>query len=391
MVLDNRLEFLAEVPATGAQTFLVTPGPAQEDSLQSVDKAVIENEFIRLECDRLSGIRSLVLKQTNQTLLSNASDFLVAQQDDGSFQIEAPIGAEVPANAGKIEVYACPPTPLGPRLQLKGRFPELPWAGKENALSWEMELFLLPGKPALDVALKLHWRGESSRIRFKLSSCINSSVGIYEIPFGTVRRSPYRPRVAARGEWPAFRFVAIEDNNHGLALINTGTAGVETGPGIIWNTLLRAPRSEYGGMYPDDTSSQHGDHAFGFRLVPYQGAWDNSPVVRAAQELNNPLLAIIGKSPVAEKTAKTSWLRLEPHTMVLSTVKAPEDNGPDMIVRFYETAGRPGTARLFVQDAREAWLSDLREDKLGPLACRNGRIETEMKPFEIKTLRIKRA
>ena len=350
----------------------------------------IENEYILLECDNQTGLKRLVWKPTGKVLLENAEDFLVIQQDMGSFQIESPCGSEMTAGAGTFQVSLYESSPVCSRISLGGVFPAMAWAGPDSHLEWEAEFTLVPGKPVLYVKLHVNWKGEASRIRLKLSTTLTASEGFYEIPFGVVNRKPYAPRGTARGEWPAHRFATVENAEYGLALINTGVPGVEIAGGTIWTTMLRAPKAEYAGMNPDDTSSQHGAHPFDFALVPYQGNWEESGVVRFAQELNNPLLPVSIPHGETRQPSGTPLLCLEPASLVLSTVKAPEDGSDEVVVRVYETTGKNVCGSLWMVDAETAWDSDLKEKRLEAMTCENGQIQVVMKPFEIKTIRVRR-
>jgi alpha-mannosidase len=334
-------------------------------------------------------IRRLVWKETGKVIVEHASDLLIVQQDAGSFQIEEPIGAEIAASAGKVELVQYEATAIGQRLTLKGVFPALPSFGGEKFLVWEAELELRTGRPALDVNLQIHWQGEASRLRFNVSSAIDSSDGIYEIPFGTVLRKPYRLRGTSRGEWPAHRFVAVEDAEYGIAVINTGTAGVEVGGGRISTTLLRAPKAEYAGMVKDETSSQHGKHTFAFAIAPYRGSWVDSAVVKLAQEANTPLLYNLA---VGDEELPRNWksrMTLSPGSVVLSSIKSCNAGTSDLIVRLYETAGVVCGANLWVNGAARAWRTDVQEGHAyEELTCSSGSIELKFEPFEIVTLRI---
>ncbi len=433
-VKDGNIRILTELPATGVSSFIIEKGEEKSLKKQEVASTIIENEYIQLECDNQYGIKRLVLKDSNRTIMKNAGDFLVIQHDEGNFQIEQPASAEVIAAAGKIRVYACETSAIGESVILLGEFPRMFWAGDNSSLIWEAELTLLKGKPRVDVKLTLNWIGEASRIRLKLSTEVKASEGIYEIPFGTVRRKPYSITGNARGEWPAHRFVALEDNVQGIALINNGTVGVEVNGGTLYNTLIRAPKSEYSGMVPDDTSSQRGTHEFEFALMPYEGSWNEALVVKQAQEVNSPVLAhvyegtidtIIGMGEVdmsidtVEKAifqCSSSYLSINANNVVLSSVKVPEDVKEEnnsisgmlkndtnelvdinhkalpneLVVRLYETAGDSITTKLYLKGAKEAWCSNLKEERLEVILCNNETIEIDMKPFEIKTILVKR-
>jgi alpha-mannosidase len=279
-------------------------------------------------------------------------------------------------------------------LMIKGCFPlpttsgwwRVPWLGPGSGLDWTLELLLRPDSPRIDLSLKLAWKGESSRIRLRIATTILSADALYEVPFGTVRRVPYGQLTTAKGVWPANRFVLVENGAHGLALVNTGAHGVEATAGTLWTTLLRAPAKEYAGMVPDDTSSQHGQHQYLFALVPFQGPWQESAVLRSAQELNSPLRLEESAWPATASLFELEGLS----TVVLSCLKLADDRKGDLVVRLYETAGRSGDARMYVRGLQEVWKTDLREERGPRLTCRDSRFSYSFSPFEIATFLLRR-
>ncbi|MBN1674857.1 MAG: alpha-mannosidase [Kiritimatiellae bacterium] len=386
----DKVRFPADSPSVGSRTYTLIRGDAAPaPALARTDRAVLENEFLRVECSACDGLERIVLAGSGEPVVSACGGLLLAQEDKGSYQIDNPCNGEVPAAWGSMELFRAGRSQAGGALVLKGAFPELRWAGEGNRLVWELEFALRPGKPRLDMTVRIDWVGESSRVRLHLPTAIDRSEGIFEIPFGIVRRRPYSVRSTCHGEWPAHRFVAVEDGRHGVALVNTGTIGAEVCDGSIRTTLFRAPAAGRATLVPDDTSSQHGRHTFRFAVVPYRGALRDSPVFQAAQEVNTPLWV----RPAAGEAAEcTSFLCLQPHTCVLSAVKAPEDGAEDdLIVRLYESAGQATDATLSVHRLRQAWHSNLLEEKSAPACCGSGNLSLRLTPFEIKTVRIRRA
>jgi len=392
---DGLLRFMATMPAMGSQVFTLKPGAtpitATVVAPHKVENFVIENEFILVECDSRHIIKRLVWKETGAVILENATDLLSVQRDNGSFQIEALFGDEIPASVGTITITACDRSAIAQRLIIKGTFPEIAAVGEAGFLNWEAELEVRPGKPALYLQLHIDWQGEASRLRFNLATNIKSCAGIYEIPFGTVERTPYRERKTAKGEWPAHRFVAVEDQSYGLALINTGAAGVEVSGGRISTTIVRAPKSEYAGMIVDDTSSQHGQHTFDFVLRPYAGHWYDAGVVQLAQEVHEQNRSVVYHNEGPQPPAVVSWIKLSPGSVILSAVKAAENGTDELVVRLYETAGKSTVSELWIYGAQQAWKSDLKETlRDESLICSRETIQIPFKPFEIVTLKVSR-
>ena len=384
-VRESICNVLVNVPAVGYQTVRLEAGTSPNPVLHSVETAVLENRWIRVEMDTVWGIGKLIWKPTGTVLLENAGSWLVAQRDDGNFQIENPAGPEVAAASGTLRLQT-EVSALGQTAYLSGEFPPLAWAGMENALKWKAVFFLPADRPELRLVLTLDWKGEVTRLRLTLPTTLDTSTGLYEIPFGVVRRKPYSPRTNAKGEWPAQRFVALESGGHGLALANTGVGGVEVSGGTLSTTLLRAPRGEYAGMVADATSSQHGRHQYEFALLPYAGSWADAGVARYAQECNNPLLAAVCIGSTVD-TLSASYLRLSPENVVLSGVKAAADGSEDRIIRVYETAGRETECEM--QFAAESIVRDcnLLENALSEGIAANGELRFTLQPFEIRTFR----
>jgi alpha-mannosidase len=382
------------VPATGYSTIHLEAGESAETAWEPAEAATIENEWMRVDFDRIYGIAKLVWKPTGAVLMQNAGSWLVAQCDNGNFQIENPSGPEVAAATGTLRLEK-KQSPLGQTVRLSGEFPSLNWAGPGSHLHWVAEFFLSPHRPQMDLSLRLDWKGEATRIRLTLPTQIDSSTGIYEVPFGVVSRKPYSPRTNAKGEWPAHRFVAVEDGRHGIALINAGVGGVEVSGGTLYTTLLRAPKGEYAGMVADETSSQHGTHDYTFAVAPYAGSWAGFDVVQMAQEVNDPLHAMVrlGSTPSQEPV---TLLKLEPANVVLSGVKAASDGSGDVIVRVYETAGQVTEATLVASGSwsveKAVWGCDLRETPQSELAANaTETVRFPLQPFQIQTLRFRGA
>lgn len=394
-VEDGRVRVLVETPAVGYDEIVLEPrATSGATATSSVDSAILENEWVRVEFDTENGIGKLVWKPTGAVLLENAGSWLLVQRDDGSFQIENPSGAEVAAASGTIRIEEVMSSPLGQSVRLSGEFPPLRWVKGPHHLRWEAEFFLPTHEPVLRLALNLDWHGESTRIRLTLPTSIDSATGIYEVPFGVVRRKPYSPRVNAKGEWPAHRFVSQEDTRHGIALINTGVGGVEVSGGTIYTTLLRSPVAQYAGMVADKTSSQHGTHSYTFAIAPYAGSWQESGVARFAQQINNPI-HVQATSGAAPPRNRASLLRLEPENVVLSGIKAASDGSGDVIVRVYETTGKETEAVLSVSEtlaeAESICTCDLRETPQAELTVDKQRaIRFTLQPFQIQTLRFRR-
>lgn len=113
--------------------------------------------------------------------------------------------------------------------------------------------------------------------------------------------------------------------------------------------MLRSPIYAHHDPYvpePDRDYSfiDQGMQRFTYVLLPHAGDWARGGAVRRAAELNQPAIAMIETYHGGPLAQSVSHLEVERDNVVVSAVKRAED-GKDLIVRCYETAGVGGRQR----------------------------------------------
>lgn len=388
---DGKLYFLADIPAGGIKQYKIRE-EEQDICREQLFRKEISNDYLHLVLDERNGIESLEDHNGN-CFISNAADFLVAQQDFGGLQIEMVNGEEIYASSGEMKIGNVCSNALEEKITMYGEFPKMAWNKRSNSLSWEAEFSLRRNEKALRVKLLLNWYGEGTRIRFRIPSCVEGRDVFYEIPFGVIRREAYKNRPTAKGEWPAHRFVTLENGTLGIALINKGVAGVEQEGNALTTTLIRAyADSDTVWVKPTPVSSQHGKQTFEFMIAPYAGDYHDAGIVRLAQEFNEPVKAWKGYRALCEgeNVRESSWFEVMEKNLVLSAIKEAWDGSGDLIVRVYESEGRKVQGNIRIKGIRTVHLSDLKEAAGNEMAHEKDVFQAEFKPFEIKTFRITR-
>ena len=103
-------------------------------------------------------------------------------------------------------------------------------------------------------------------------------------------------------------------------------------------------------------------------LVPHTGSWQDAGVVRMAEEFTAPVPVLYQGIHKGTRALSASFLSVDVPDVVVSDVKQAED-GNDLIIRCYETAGRPTRASLDLGLVHRRWSG-------------------QFHPLEIKTLRV---
>ncbi|MCL6547584.1 MAG: hypothetical protein K6T30_01590, partial [Alicyclobacillus sp.] len=217
--------------------------------------------------------------------------------------------------------------------------------------------------PALRFDVECHWRETGKpgwgvpQLNFHLPTKGRPTSFLYDVPFGVVSRS------ALEMDVPANRFaVAVEPDAARSLMLWTdskhGYRGTEEGLSV---TLIRS-------SYDPDPYPEFGVHTFTMRVAVVDGR-GVAECARLAECWSHPLLAIPGGvSPSAATLPPAhSFARLEAGSVLLSTVKMPEDgastgSAPSLLVRVYEVEGQPQAVTLtFDRDVERAGWVDLNE------------------------------
>ena len=197
-----------------------------------------------------------------------------------------------------------------------------------------------------------------------------------EIQFGHIERTTRERDEVERAQFEicAHKWVAVQDDQAGFALLNDSKYGHRVKNGLISLNLLRAP------TFPDKTADR-GIHRFSYAMRPF-ATDDLAGVVRDGYRLNNPVL-------ISPGAALRSAVSTDNPAVIVETLK-PAESGEGVIVRLYESLGRPAVTALRTElphgRAHETNLMELPVTPAEPSPLDLSRIE--FTPFEIKTIHL---
>ncbi|MFF8945691.1 alpha-mannosidase [Streptomyces sp. NPDC014864] len=253
-------------------------------------------------------------------------------------------------------------------------------------------LSLPPGERRLVVDTEVDWHETEKFLKLAFPLDVHAERYASETQFGHFHRPTHTNTSweAAKFEACNHRFVHVAEPGWGVALVNDSTYGHDVTRTVrsggdrgttttVRVSLLRAPR------FPDPETDQ-GVHRFRHALVP--GA-DIGDAVREGWRINLPERHVTGAGEVAP------LVTVDEDAVVVTAVKLADDGSGDVVVRFHEAHGgraratlTPGfaVAGVTVTDLLERPLSDT------PAPEREGeRITVRLRPFELATLRLRRA
>ena len=237
--------------------------------------------------------------------------------------------------------------------------------------SLETDWLLYSGARTLQARVALDWHEHLKMLKFSFPVDVQEPRPTYEIAYG------YKMRKAEGDEDPGQRWIDVSgrraSGEYGLAVINDAKYGYSVQGSDMRISIVRGavyaqhrPRKlEPNGVY---LWQDQGKQTFRMLLAPHPGAWQDAGIVRMAEEFTAPIPIIYQGIHPGNRPLSASFLSVDAPNIVVSAVKKAED-GDDLIIRCYETAGRPTTATLDVGLVNRRWTGNFH-------------------PLEIKTLRM---
>jgi alpha-mannosidase len=131
-----------------------------------------------------------------------------------------------------------------------------------------------------------------------------------------------------------------------------------------------------------------------YGLYPHGGTWQKAGTVRLGHEMNDVLRASQMEAHSGDLPPRHGFATVDAPNVVLSAVKRAED-GKGIILRFYESTGQAATVNVTLPTAGTALTAgavveaDLMEKQSGGvIQVKDGAIQFQIAPWEIKTIRV---
>jgi len=197
----------------------------------------------------------------------------------------------------------------------------------------------------------------------------------------------------AKFEVCCHKFADLSENGYGVSILNDSKYGFATVGNTMRLSLLRAPKAP-------DAHADMGRHHIRWAILPHQGEL-GSTTVRTAYNFNNPLKLAHAPQTLDAAAFSTPIKLTGNKSLVLDTVKRGEDDadvsrgelkkrkGKSVILRIYDSLG--GQSRGMIEttlDVKKVWKTNLLEDDGEELKIENGKVQIQLRPFEVATFRL---
>ncbi len=369
-------QFMVEVdlPACGWAAIPLKGQPAEPlAGTVTATSRSLENEYLRVQFNDLGEITSLVDKETGRELAAGACNSFKMFKDVPAWfdawdidpqYMDAPV--ELPEKAS-LTLHTA--GPLVAQLKLTRNL-------SEKSLLTQV-IRLRRGSRRIDFETTVDWQESHKILKVAFPVDIYADTAIHEIQFGHIRRPNHfsRPYDADRFEVSNHKWSALAEEKRGVAVLNDCKYGLNVLGNQINLTLLKSSLAP-------DMAADKGMQAFTYAVYAWNGSLAESGVVKEAYDLNIPAWSVRGAvdGPV-------SLFSLNAENIVIEAVKPAEDGSSNVVVRLYEAMRSKTSCHLKTSlPVKGAVQSNMLESRQQDLICKDGVIELEFRPFEIKTV-----
>jgi len=390
--LPRSVMFLADkVPAVGYKLFELRRLPSSMPSgILSDTSWTIENGSFRVSVDADSGwIRSIFDKRQGREILSGYGNELQLLEDKPSAWDAWNIGltgVKYPSRLRKIEVTERGPVRTVLRITrdylkpgVKKDFPTEDFP----TTFFTQEIVLYNGIDRIDFRTDVDWWEDKTMLKVAFPLAVKDTAATFEVPYGTIKRST-QMRTSwekAKVEVPAQRWADLSQDDYGVSLLNRSRYGYDIKGSVMRLSLLRSPK------WPDPTADR-GKHTIEYALSPHKGRLNEADVTRRGCEYNDPLIAHLGTVHGGKLPPAKSFVRLEPSTLVLTSIKKAEDSNA-WIVQWYDAKGEGTEASLSLpKKAKRVVTSNFLEEDGVSLPAQKDVVHVPTKRNAVVTLKV---
>ena len=420
-----RIGFVPTVPAVGYKVYKILerePKRSRYDpNFIMIRGNTIDNRFFGVEVDPGTGLIDVIcgeherLCTANELVLEEETGDLYYHRQTMGIPLKTEKGEGVKYGSFRVENFYINKSPLRRVINVETNYFSLRWPyrltekmepriWRHKFLECSKKIIVYRDIPRIDFITTIVDKHPRARLRVRFSTDMKSLTYACGSQFGVVSRPTdqwyYKPKEKwveePCGVFPSLKWVDYSDGKKGLTVIHRGIPENEVRDGDVYLTLLRSvlmlsSDGRTGPAIPVPDAQELRRYEFRYSIYPHKGDWREAASYKHAFEFNCHLDAVQLREE-KKIPLERSFLNIEPENVILSALKK-EEEGDEMILRFYETNGEETDAEITLFREPKAvkavnLLEEEDEEVKKELKIEGERIELTMNPFEIVTLKV---
>lgn len=390
---ETKLLIHAKLPSCGYVIYDVLKVNSINKKSQPVVKVgqhEIENSFYKVTLDKNGDIESIFDKKQLRELVAKGKSIRLALfTENESFQWPAweilkkeidksPVSISGDVKISKIESGLLRGTLCVERSYGESRF-------KQYIRLNEGDL-----ADRIDIVNEVDWQTTNALLKAEFPLNVYNAEATYDLGLGTVKRKT-NTDTAYEVYAQYWADLTEKDNSYGVSVLNDCKYGWDKpDENTIRLTLLHTPKTQGGYMY--QSQQDFGKHYFTYSIVGHKGDYNQGLIVSKAELLNHGLKAFTSIKHKGMLGKSFSFLSNDNNNVIVKAIKKTEKSD-EYVIRLYETTGKnvqPVTLTFPTKIVGAKEINGI-EDEIGSVISSGNSIKFEMKPYGIKSFKIKLA
>ena len=372
--------FAAGVPGKGYKTYIVKEEAADTIPSMEVSTEVMENEFFKVEYNEKGQFAKIYDKKANRDVLKpgKAGNVIVSYEDrphnydawdvnnyytEKSWDIDQVSAMEVVENG---PVRAC--------VKVERKY-------LDSTIT--QFIYLYHDIPRIDIKNVIDWKEHQIFVKDYFPIDVHTNEATFDIQYGNVKRDTHDNTSwdFAKFEVCHHKWMDVSEDGYGVSMLNDCKYGVGVRNGVIGMSMLKSA------IHPNPEADKE-LHEFTYSIYPHQGGWREAGTVKQAYQINNPLTYSWKENEEGTLAPEYSLVSSDQDNAVVEVVKKAEDSDA-VILRLYECYNRRTPVTLtFGKELTSVVECNMMEEGADPVAFTGNQATFEMKPYEIKTLKV---
>ena len=372
--------FAAGVPGKGYKTYTVKEETADTTLTMEVSTEVMENEFFKVEYNEKGQFAKIYDKKADRDVLKpgKAGNVIVSYEDrphnydawdvnnyytEKSWDIDQVSAMEVVENG---PVRAC--------VKVERKY-------LDSTIT--QFIYLYHDIPRIDIKNVIDWKEHQIFVKDYFPIDVHTNEATFDIQYGNVKRDTHDNTSwdFAKFEVCHHKWMDVSEDGYGVSMLNDCKYGVGVRNGVIGMSMLKSA------IHPNPEADKE-LHEFTYSIYPHQGGWREAGTVKQAYQINNPLTYSWKENEGGTLAPEYSLVSSDQDNAVIEVVKKAEDSDA-VIVRLYECYNRRTPVTLiFGKELTSVVECNMMEEGADPVEFTGNQATFEMKPYEIKTLKV---
>lgn len=372
--------FAAGVPGKGYKTYIVKEEAADATPSMEVSTEVMENEYFKVEYNEKGQFAKIYDKKADRDILKpgKAGNVIVSYEDrphnydawdvnnyytEKSWDIDQVSAMEVVENG---PVRAC--------VKVERKY-------LDSTIT--QFIYLYHDIPRIDIKNVIDWKEHQIFVKDYFPIDVHTNEATFDIQYGNVKRDTHDNTSwdFAKFEVCHHKWMDVSEDGYGVSMLNDCKYGVGVRNGVIGMSMLKSA------IHPNPEADKE-LHEFTYSIYPHQGGWREAGTVKQAYQINNPLTYSWKENEGGTLAPEYSLVSSDQDNAVIEVVKKAEDSDA-VIVRLYECYNRRTPVTLiFGKELTSVVECNMMEEGADPVEFTGNQATFEMKPYEIKTLKV---